>query len=134
MADALIERARRWLADDPDPASRDELRAVLDALPATRADLADRFNGPLTFGTAGLRGPMRAGPNGMNLAVVRQAAAGLIAWLATQEATGPVVIGFDGRHGSRRFAQETARVATGPASCRRPCWPMPSGFWARAPA
>ena len=42
--------------------------------PARAAELADRFAGPLTFGTAGLRGPLRAGPNGMNLAVVTQAA------------------------------------------------------------
>ena len=65
------------------------------------------------FGTAGLRGPLRAGPNGMNLAVVRAAAAGLVAWLAARNATGPLVIGFDARRGSRRFAEETARVATG---------------------
>jgi phosphomannomutase len=113
MADALIEQVRRWLADDPDPVTRAELQTMLDGLPSTRADLADRFGGVLTFGTAGLRGPMRAGPNGMNLAVVRQAAAGLMAWLAAADAVGPVVIGFDGRHGSRRFAEETARVATG---------------------
>ncbi len=109
----LRDEAERWLEDDPDPDSRAELRAVLDGLPATSGDLADRFSGPLTFGTAGLRGPMRAGPNGMNLAVVRRAAAGLVAWLAASGATGPIVIGYDGRHGSRRFAEETARVATG---------------------
>jgi phosphomannomutase len=81
--------------------------------PATEADLADRFAGPLRFGTAGLRGPLRAGPNGMNLAVVRGAAKGLIDWLAARDAQGPLVVGFDARHGSRRFAEETARVATG---------------------
>jgi phosphomannomutase len=105
--------ALAWLADDPDPATRDELQKVLDGLPATKADLADRFAGPLRFGTAGLRGPLRAGPNGMNLAVVRGAAKGLVNWLAANDAKGPLVIGFDARHGSRRFAEETARVATG---------------------
>ena len=71
-----------WLADDPDSGHPPlNLRAIVDALPATAADLADRFAGPLTFGTAGLRGPVRAGPNGMNRAVVRAAAAGLVAWL-----------------------------------------------------
>ncbi|MFG2037442.1 phospho-sugar mutase [Dactylosporangium sp. NPDC048998] len=109
---SLRAAAEAWLADDPDPASRDELRAVLD----DDSELADRFAGPLRFGTAGLRGPLRAGPNGMNLAVVRGAAAGLVRWLAAQQ-TGPddrpLVIGYDARHGSHAFAVETARVATG---------------------
>ncbi|MGV9767855.1 phospho-sugar mutase [Micromonospora tulbaghiae] len=111
--DDLRVRAERWLADDPDPADRDALRAVLDGLPGTAADLADRFAGPLTFGTAGLRGPLRAGPNGMNLAVVTQAAAGLVGWLAAQGGEGPLVIGYDARYGSRAFAERTAQVATG---------------------
>ncbi|GAA4204611.1 phospho-sugar mutase [Actinocatenispora rupis] len=111
--EVLRARAEAWIADDPDPASRDELRAVLDGLPDTAGELADRFAGPLTFGTAGLRGPLRAGPNGMNLAVVRAAAAGLVRWLDAQGGEGPVVIGYDARHGSREFATETARVATG---------------------
>ncbi|MEU8087546.1 phospho-sugar mutase [Micromonospora sp. NPDC049101] len=111
--DDIREQARRWLADDPDPASRAELTAVLDRLPASAPELADRFAGPLTFGTAGLRGPLRAGPNGMNLAVVTQAAAGLVGWLAAQGGTGPLVIGYDARHGSRQFAERTAQVATG---------------------
>ncbi|PWU52290.1 phosphomannomutase, partial [Micromonospora globispora] len=51
--DVLREQARRWLDDDPDPTSRDELRAVLGALPGSAPELADRFAGPLTFGTAG---------------------------------------------------------------------------------
>ncbi|WP_431933203.1 phospho-sugar mutase [Micromonospora sp. RP3T] len=111
--DDLRVSAERWLADDPDPADRDELRAVLDGLPGTAAELADRFAGPLTFGTAGLRGPLRAGPNGMNLAVVTQAAAGLVGWLAAQGGEGPLVIGYDARRGSRAFAERTAQVATG---------------------
>nr|WP_203815188.1 phospho-sugar mutase [Actinoplanes ferrugineus] len=113
MADELLETAEAWLADDPDPAGRAELRALIDGLPDTAAELRDRFAGPLTFGTAGLRGRLRAGPNGMNLAVVTRAAAGLIAWLAEQGGTGPLVIGYDARHGSREFAERTARVATG---------------------
>ncbi|MFC0528123.1 phospho-sugar mutase [Phytohabitans kaempferiae] len=109
----LRERALAWLDDDPDPESRDELRAVLDRLPSSAADLADRFAGTLEFGTAGLRGPLRAGPNGMNLAVVTRAAAGLVGWLTARGAQGPLVIGYDARRGSRSFAEQTARVATG---------------------
>ncbi|MFI7281606.1 phospho-sugar mutase [Micromonospora chersina] len=111
--DDLRARAERWLDDDPDPADRDELRSVLAGLPGSAPELADRFAGPLTFGTAGLRGPLRAGPNGMNLAVVTQAAAGLVGWLAAQGGEGPLVIGYDARRGSRAFAERTAQVATG---------------------
>ncbi|MGY0234603.1 phospho-sugar mutase [Longispora urticae] len=109
----LRAQAEEWLADDPDLITSSELSRLLAGLPGTAADLADRFSGPLTFGTAGLRGPLRAGPNGMNLAVVRAAATGLVRWLAEQGATGPLVIGYDARHGSKLFAEETARVSTG---------------------
>jgi phosphomannomutase len=110
---ALVEQVQAWLADDPEPAARAELRELLAAWPATEAELADRFAGPLQFGTAGLRGPLRAGANGMNLAVVRAAAAGLVRWLAARAVAGPLVIGYDARHRSREFAEQTARVATG---------------------
>jgi len=117
VIDPSVVRARiaaeAWISDDPDPDTQTELRAVLDGLPSTADDLLDRFSGRLTFGTAGLRGPVRAGPNGMNLAVVRAAAAGLVTWLAGQPDDGPVVIGYDARHGSTAFATETARVVTG---------------------
>jgi phosphomannomutase len=105
--------AEAWIHDDPDPTTQAELRAVVDGLPGTAEDLLDRLSGTLTFGTAGLRGPVRAGPNGMNIAVVRGAAAGLVAWLAEQDDDGPVVIGYDARNGSAAFATETARVVTG---------------------
>ncbi|THV43438.1 phospho-sugar mutase [Glycomyces buryatensis] len=111
--DALRAEVLTWITDDPDKAARDELYRLLDALPCSAEELADRFNSRLKFGTAGLRGPLRAGPNGMNLAVVRAAAAGLANWLDAKGATGPVVIGYDARHGSRDFATETARVVTG---------------------
>ena len=111
--DELRAAAEAWLADDPDPQARGELRELIDGLPGTTEELRDRFAGPLTFGTAGLRGRLRAGPNGMNLAVVTRAAAGLVAWLDEQGGEGPLVIGYDARYGSRDFAERTARVATG---------------------
>ncbi len=113
--EAVISAAKAWIADDPDAESRDELTALLDELPdyAVAADLADRFSGPLTFGTAGLRGPLRAGPNGMNRAVVCRAAAGLAAYLNSVNAQGPVVIGYDARYGSKQFAYDTAEIVVG---------------------
>ncbi len=113
MAHPVTEQARAWIADDPDPADREELRHLLDRWPDSADDLTDRFREPLRFGTAGLRGRLRAGPNGMNLAVVRGTAAGLVRWLEARQVPGPLVIGYDARHRSAEFAAETARVATG---------------------
>ncbi|MDQ3416247.1 MAG: phospho-sugar mutase [Actinomycetota bacterium] len=118
---ALLQLARAWLADDPDPVTRDELKQLIDAVESVdgdaRADLADRFSGRLVFGTAGLRGALGAGPNRMNRVVVTQAAAGLIAYLLGHDDTGDrpprVVVGFDARHGSARFAADTAEIIHG---------------------
>ncbi|MGW4063336.1 phospho-sugar mutase [Amycolatopsis sp. NPDC004747] len=112
----LRDAASRWIAADPDPATRAELEAVLaraDDDPAAAADLADRLAGALEFGTAGLRGPVRAGPNGMNVAVVTRTTAGVAEWLKAHGHAGAlVVVGRDARHGSEAFATAAAEVLT----------------------
>jgi len=105
-----------WLDDDPDDRDRAELRALLtqggsDADAA--AELADRFAGRLTFGTAGLRGAVGAGPNRMNRAVVRAATAAVAGWLLDGGGTRDVVVGCDARHRSDEFADEVAQVLAG---------------------
>ena len=114
---STIAAARAWIDDDPDPATRAELAAVVDAAgagdAAAVADLADRFAQTLQFGTAGLRGRVGAGPNRMNRAVVRRAAAGLGRWLLDEDPSSAergVVVGFDARHGSIDFAHDTVGV------------------------
>lgn len=111
----LRDRAFRWIADDVDDGSRAELQSILAeamaAVPAAVAELADRMGGPLEFGTAGLRGPVRAGPNGMNRAVVVRTTAGVASWLAAHGQSGRiVVVGRDARHGSAEFASAAAEV------------------------
>ncbi|MDX3635555.1 phospho-sugar mutase [Streptomyces europaeiscabiei] len=123
MHDDLIARAKAWLAEDPDPETRDELGGLIDA--ADTAELTARFSGTLQFGTAGLRGELGAGPMRMNRSVVIRAAAGLAAYLNKQGAGGGlVVIGYDARHKSADFARDTAAVMTG-AGLRAAVLPRP---------
>ena len=110
----LRAAARAWIADDPDPADRAELTAILDA--GDDDELAARFGEPLTFGTAGIRGPLGAGPARMNRATVRRVAVGLARYLRAavpDAASRRVVVGFDARRGSEPFAAEAAAVLTG---------------------
>ena len=113
----LLDRARAWAAEDPDDRTRAELERLIDAVAggADATELADRFDGTLEFGTAGLRGALGAGSNRMNRVVVSRAAAGLAAYLKDNGATreSSVVIGYDARHNSDVFARDTAEVMTG---------------------
>jgi phosphomannomutase len=107
----LLTTARAWADDDPHPGDRAEIEALIEA--ENWPELERRFAGPLTFGTAGLRGPLRAGPAGMNAAVVTRAAAGLGRYLADSgHAGGGVVIGYDARRRSDEFARISAAVLT----------------------
>ncbi|WP_333485589.1 deoxyribose-phosphate aldolase [Kocuria marina] len=112
---SLLDHARTWIAQDPDPATRDELTALVEATERddadAHADLASRFAGPLTFGTAGLRGAVAAGQSRMNTAVVTRATAGLAHYLTDTVGAHPrVVVGCDARHGSAAFREATLGV------------------------
>jgi phosphomannomutase len=107
------KQAEAWLEQDPDPDTRAELRALLDDPGA----LAERFGAKLEFGTAGLRGELGAGPNRMNRVTVMRAAAGLADVLTARDdlaaAKVAVVIGYDARHKSDIFAEDSAAVLSG---------------------
>ncbi|MDO8144352.1 MULTISPECIES: phospho-sugar mutase [Isoptericola] len=121
--DELLVRVEHWIRHDIDDTDVDELTRLVGYAsadggtrhPSALADLRDRFDGTLEFGTAGLRGTMAAGPNRMNSAVVVRTAAGLGAYL--HDTLGPgagprVVVGYDARHRSATFARNTAAVLT----------------------
>ena len=106
----LIARTRQWIAGDPDPVTRAEMEALIDANDLDA--LADRMAGTLEFGTAGLRGRVEAGSNRMNRAVVIRATWGLAQHvLATSGPDrGPVVVGRDARLSSPQFLDDTVGV------------------------
>jgi phosphomannomutase len=107
----VVERARAWIEADPDPDTRAELEELINA--GALDELADRMDGSLAFGTAGIRGEVAAGPNRMNRAVVIRTTRGLVEYLVGRHdgaPSSPVVLGFDARPSSRQFAEDTAGV------------------------
>ena len=115
--DALFSKAQDWLNQDPDQETRAELEQLLSEAKSgnaeAQAELTNRFDGRLQFGTAGLRGRLQAGSMGMNRVLVAQAAGGLAAYLKDYDKTPSIVIGYDGRKNSDVFARDTAEIMAG---------------------
>ncbi len=98
----LRAAAEAWAAIDT------EHGATIAELLSDRPDeVAELFDGRIAFGTAGLRAAMGPGPRQMNRLVVRQTTAGLMDWLPAEPT---VVIGYDARFDSERFAHDVAAV------------------------
>ena len=139
MDAVLKSQCERWLRLDRNPATRGAVAALLSSASSGGADgpirrsseaaLRSMFGSKLEFGTAGLRGRMGPGTARMNDVTVIQAAQGVAKYLTLRHrgATGPtattsappppssrpppaVVIGYDGRHNSQRFAELSANV------------------------
>jgi len=97
-----------WLSHpDVDASTKEELRGL------SQNEIKERFYKELDFGTAGLRGIIGAGSNCMNIYTVRKATQGICEDILNQGGTAPkrgVVIAYDSRHFSRKFALESAKV------------------------
>ncbi len=103
----LESTAREWAEHDPDPGTKRLVAEMLQR--GDTAALEAAFAEPLTFGTAGIRGRVGPGPGQMNRAMVIRTTAGLAAHLGDTDGA-PVVVAFDARPSSARFAQDTAGV------------------------
>jgi phosphomannomutase len=110
MDQKFLQEVKEWILDDPDAHTAAQVQSWLDS--KNEIELRKSFNGFLQFGTAGLRGPVRPGPSGMNRAVVARTSAGLVAYMKSRGLKS-VVIGQDARHGSKEFAYEAAAIFSG---------------------
>lgn len=100
------EEYKKWLS-----AVNPEEKAELEAL--NESEIEDSFYRDLEFGTGGLRGVMGPGTNRMNVYIVRRATQGLaneILSAGDDKAKMGVVIAYDSRNNSKRFASECASV------------------------
>ena len=88
--------------------SNDE-RAELEGL--SDKEIIDRYYMDLEFGTAGLRGVMELGKNRMNIYTVSRATQAVAEYILKRNMNDRgVVILYDTRNNSRKFAEATARV------------------------
>lgn len=113
----VMSLAHAWRDQDPDQETVSELDAIIERAGSGDSDavaeLHDRFDSRLTFGTAGLRGELGAGPNRMNRLLVQQTAYGFGQFLLGRESSPSVVIGYDGRVNSDVFARDSAEILAG---------------------
>lgn len=101
------ESYKVWLASD---LIDEETKAELRGIEGNREEIEERFYTELEFGTGGLRGVMGAGLNRMNVYTVRKATQGLANYLLKEMDAKEcsVVIAYDNRNNSMRYALETA--------------------------
>lgn len=108
--DSVTDLAKRWLDQDRDPITREQIQQLLSSNKNT--ELARRLRPRIAFGTAGLRASMQAGYAYMNSLTVLQASHGLARYIIDQRGKSQqqlkVVIGYDARHNSERFARLAA--------------------------
>lgn len=100
-----LNETKKWLENpNLDESIKNEMLEALSPLQAF-------FYAPLSFGTAGLRGIMRPGINGMNVHTVMHATQGLASVIKEENATERgVAVSYDSRNHSREFAEKTASV------------------------
>ncbi len=104
------ERYQKWVEklDKNSPFYKKLLEIKDDA-----EEIEERFYQELAFGTAGLRGKLKAGTNCMNFAVVGRATQGLANYILKQgpeAAKKGVIIAHDPRHYSKEFSQMAAGI------------------------
>ena len=108
--DEALEIANKWLLNDPDETTKAETEKLISD---GDIELIQRFTNSLVFGTAGIRGVRGAGPMRMNRVMVRIVATAIAQELLSDnqgEEPPLVVVGYDARHKSQIFAQDSVRV------------------------
>ncbi|WP_088324788.1 phospho-sugar mutase [Polaribacter tangerinus] len=105
----IIDKATKWLSPIFDTDTRKEIQHLIDT---NATDLEDRFYKDMEFGTGGMRGIMGAGTNRINKYTLGRATQGLANYLIEniKKTQIKVVIAYDCRHNSKKFATTVANV------------------------
>ena len=115
LSDRAGENLRLWLSEEDYSVYVSEILELIDGNDLD--DLEDRFRATIEFGTGGIRGTMGAGPNRINIRTIGEAAQGLAQYVknfgGSDAADQGIVIAYDTRNNSDRFARETASILAG---------------------
>ncbi len=107
----VTAKAQTWLKGNYDADTKKAVQALLDN--EDKTELIESFYKDLEFGTGGLRGIMGVGSNRMNIYTVGGATQGLSNYLLKEFSNLKqisVVIGYDCRNNSRKFAEVSADI------------------------
>ncbi|MBM3183831.1 MAG: phospho-sugar mutase [Chlamydiae bacterium] len=112
LSSNVQKRIQDWLDGPFDEETKSEIKRFLKENPK---ELSSAFFKDLSFGTGGMRGIMGIGTNRINVYTIRKATQGLANYLKKEPPSSDlkVFIGFDVRHHSKEFAEETAKVLAG---------------------
>ena len=111
-----------WMDDEPDLEYRKTIAGIIAGVDSgdskSEAQAIELFGSKLSFGTAGLRGLMRPGPNGINRQTICRTTVALALHLLTKispfsQGSSSVIVGYDARNRSAIFAQDAAEVLSG---------------------
>jgi phosphoglucomutase len=105
----ILDKAKQWLSATFDAATQQE---IVQLITTNATDLEDRFYKNMEFGTGGMRGVMGAGTNRINKYTLGRATQGLSNYLIENVNKNQlkVVIAYDCRHNSKKFAKIVADV------------------------
>ena len=105
----ILDKAKQWLSATFDAATQQE---IVQLITTNATDLEDRFYKNMEFGTGGMRGVMGAGTNRINKYTLGRATQGLSNYLIENVHKNQlkVVIAYDCRHNSKKFAKIVADV------------------------
>ena len=105
----ILDKAKLWLTPTFDTETQTEIQELINGNPDA---LTDRFYKNMEFGTGGMRGVMGAGTNRINKYTLGRATQGLSNYLIenVKKEQLSVVIAFDCRHNSKKFAKVVADV------------------------
>ena len=102
----ILNEYKRWI----DCVSDEELRSELALMKDNSDEIIESFYKELDFGTSGMRGILGAGTNRLNTYVLHRSNLALASHINKNCNSKSVVIAYDSRKNSSRFARETAAL------------------------